>query len=122
MIHLPNLRLKSWTSFTFFASLLATLMFLEGIVVGGRTVVAVSHTGATVMMFVVCVLLGAHLRLFVHRAKVFWFLSVTIVSVSEFLAVWFLDQEDVFLILLLVAGFCIGIFLSQTKRCWFTHT
>lgn len=122
MTHLPNTRLKSWTLVTFYTSLLIALIFIEGIAFSGHTIVAVSHEGATAAMFIVCFLVGAHVRLLVHSAKMFWFLSIAIVSVTEFLAVWFLDQEDIFLILLLIISFCGGIFLSQTKRCWFTHT
>jgi hypothetical protein len=121
MTHLQSTRLKSWTSLTFFVSLFVALIFLEGVAFGGRTIVAVSHEGATLAMLVVCFLVGAHLRLFVHSKKMFWLASVTIVSISELLAVWYLDQEDVFLICFLIVGFCAGIFLSQTKRCWFTH-
>lgn len=121
MSHLQSVQLKSWTSFTFYVSLLITLVFIEGIAFGGYTLVAVSHEGATVAMTVVCFLFGAHLRLFVHSKKMFWVTSVAIVSISEIVAVRYLEQEDVFLVCFLIVAFCVGIFLSQTKRCWFTH-
>lgn len=114
-------RMKGWLPFTYISNIILTLIFLEGLVLGGYTLIEISHIFASVTMFITCFLTGAHLPLFVSSKNILWVVSVTITIIATILTVAYVKHTHVLLSCGLVAAFCVGVLISRKKRCWFTH-
>lgn len=114
-------RVKSWLPLSFVVTTILTLIFLEGLSLGGYTLVEISHIFASVTMIVTCFLAGAHLTLFVPNKNILITVALALVSGATLLAVMYVQHSYIPLSCGLIVAFSIGVLASNKKRCWFTH-
>lgn len=114
-------RVKGWLPFTFVGNIMLTLLFLEGLSLGGYTLIEISHLLASVTMIATCFLTGAHLPLFVSSKSILWIFSITVAAIATILTVAYVEHTQIPLSCGLIAAFSFGVVVSLRKRCWFTH-